>query len=100
MIWPSSTQTEDSGEQHVNSNATFASRASSYVGWAVLLNNVEALLILLDCGYVVATGLAVAGAMARYAVEKLILGMVGLNGETYKGIGSGLGWVGSVIGAG
>lgn len=88
MIWPTSTQSEDGAEQEVNSGATFASRASSYIGWAVLINNIEALLILLDCGYVVATGLAVAGAVARIAVERLILGMVGLNGVTYGGIGS------------
>jgi hypothetical protein len=88
VIWPTSTQSEDGAEQEVNSNATFASRASSYIGWAVLINNIEALLILLNCGYIFATGLAVAGAVARIAVERLILGMVGLNGDAYGGIGA------------
>jgi hypothetical protein len=99
VIWPSSTQ-EDGAEQEVQSNATFASRASSYVSWAVLINNIEALLILLDCGYVVATGLAVAGAVARLVVEKLVLGMVGLNGDAYGGIGSVLNKMAEIIGVG
>ena len=70
------------------------------MGWAVLLNNIEALLILLNCGYLVATGLAVAGALARHAVEKLILGMVDLNGDAQEGIGGILEWIGSVTGIG
>ena len=48
------------------------------MGWAVLLNNVEALLILLDCGYPAATGLALAGAFVRWLVEITILGTVGM----------------------
>lgn len=99
MIWPSSTH-EDGAEQETHSNTTFASRASSYVSWAVLINNIEALLILLDCGYVVATGLAVAGAVARLVVEKLALGMVGLNGDDYGGVGSVLNKIGDIIGVG
>ncbi|KAK2759522.1 sterol homeostasis protein [Arachnomyces sp. PD_36] len=42
----------------------------------VLLNNIEALLILLDCGYVPATALAVAGQLARWSVETAILNLV------------------------
>lgn len=100
VIWPTSTPSEDSAEPQISSNATFASRASSYVGWAVLFNNIEALLILLDCGYLFATGLAVAGAVARYAVEKIILGMVGLNGDAPGGLGSVLSKFGEVVGVG
>lgn len=42
----------------------------------VLLNNIEALFILLDCGYLRAVALAVAGQAARWAVEKIVLGVV------------------------
>lgn len=44
----------------------------------VLLNNIEALYILLDCGYLRAIALAVAGQLARWLVEKLILGLFGI----------------------
>ena len=57
----------------------------------MLLNNIEALLILLDCGYVIATGLAVAGFLARWMVEGWFLSFVGLKGDT--------GPVGDVVGA-
>jgi lipid intermediate transporter len=78
VIWP----TESSEDGAVTSSVpSFASRARSYIGWAVLLNNIEALLILLDCGYVVATSLALAGYAARWLVEGIILGTVGLDGD-------------------
>ncbi|KAK5467385.1 hypothetical protein LTS15_000357 [Exophiala xenobiotica] len=70
VIWPTE------GKQGVSSG--FAFRATSYVGWAVLINNIEALLILLDCGYVTATGLAVSGMLARWAVEGWALSLAGL----------------------
>lgn len=44
----------------------------------VLLNNIEALYILLDCGYLRAVALAVAGQLARWVVEKLVLGIFGI----------------------
>jgi hypothetical protein len=44
----------------------------------VLLNNIEALYILLDCGYLRAVALAVAGQLARWLVEKLVLGLFGI----------------------
>ncbi|OKL57111.1 hypothetical protein UA08_07521 [Talaromyces atroroseus] len=44
----------------------------------VLLNNTEALYILLDCGYLWAVALAVAGQLARWLVEKLILRLFGI----------------------
>ncbi|KAL1976761.1 hypothetical protein VTN31DRAFT_3043 [Thermomyces dupontii] len=44
----------------------------------VLLNNIEALYILLDCGYLRAVALAVAGQLVRWTVEKTILMMFGI----------------------
>ncbi|ORY63091.1 Arv1-like family-domain-containing protein [Pseudomassariella vexata] len=54
--------------------------AARSLGWAVVLNNVEALKILLDCGYPIALVLAAAGAVARWVVGRAILWMVGLQG--------------------
>lgn len=71
VIWP--TSSTDAG-----STGPFASRAASYIGWVVLVNNIEALLILLDCGYLMATGLAVAGMISRFVVEGWLLALVGL----------------------
>lgn len=48
------------------------------VEWVVAVQNLEALRILLECGYVGAAGLVSAGWMARWAVARLILGFVGL----------------------
>ncbi|BCS18051.1 sterol homeostasis protein ARV1 [Aspergillus puulaauensis] len=44
----------------------------------VLLSNIEALYILLGCGYLRAMALAVAGLVARWSVQKVILGAVGV----------------------
>lgn len=52
--------------------------AARSLGWAVVANNVEALKILLDCGYGVAVLLAAAGATARWAVGRGILALAGL----------------------
>lgn len=54
--------------------------AARSLGWAVVANNVEALKILLDCGYVPAAILAAAGAMSRWIVGRSILWAVGLDG--------------------
>lgn len=43
-----------------------------------LLSNVEALYILLGCGYLRAVALAVAGLLARWMVQRVILGAVGI----------------------
>lgn len=53
--------------------------AARSLGWAVVANNVEALAILLDCGYGVAVVLAAAGAVARWLVGRAILWCVGLD---------------------
>ncbi|KAL4751665.1 hypothetical protein BDW72DRAFT_173109 [Aspergillus terricola var. indicus] len=45
----------------------------------VLLSNIEALYILLGCGYPRAMALAVAGLLARWTVQKVILGVVGVD---------------------
>lgn len=98
VIWP--TESAEDGAT-APSKPSFASRARSYVGWAVLLNNIEALLILLDCSYVVATSLALAGYAARWLVEGIILGTVALDGDggpigDLSGLLSrGIGWFGS-----
>ncbi|KGO77699.1 Arv1 protein [Penicillium italicum] len=44
----------------------------------VLLGNIEALYILLGCGYLRAVAVAVAGQIARWAVQRVILGAVGV----------------------
>ncbi|KAF9893804.1 sterol homeostasis protein [Aspergillus nanangensis] len=44
----------------------------------VLLSNIEALYILLGCGYFRAMALAVAGLVARWTVQRVILGAVGV----------------------
>ena len=52
--------------------------AAKSVGWAVVVNNVEALKILLDCGYPMAGLLAGTGALVRLATGWEILRAVGL----------------------
>ncbi|KAI1142235.1 Arv1-like protein [Hypoxylon sp. FL0543] len=63
--------------------------AARSLGWAVVANNVEALKILLDCGYGVALVLAAAGAVARWLVGRAVLWMVGLEGVD-SGVESGV----------
>ena len=84
VIWPTSMSDSDSSSPDANrqSGPNFSFSARGFIGYAVLVNNLEALLILLDCGYVVATGLAVAGGLARWCVEGFLLGMVGLETES------------------
>lgn len=48
------------------------------VSWAVAVQNLEALRILLDCGYIGAGGLVAAGGVVRWVVKSTILGAVGL----------------------
>lgn len=48
------------------------------VEWAVAVQNLEALRILLGCGYLSAAGLVAAGAAARWIVAAVVLGVVGL----------------------
>ena len=52
--------------------------AARSLGWAVVANNVEALKILLDCGYGTAGILATVGALSRWTVGRGILWAVGL----------------------
>lgn len=54
--------------------------AARSLGWAVVANNVEALKILLDCGYGTAAILATVGAISRWLVGRGILWMVALDG--------------------
>jgi lipid intermediate transporter len=85
VIWPTTAEPGSDNSTHSLGGA-FAS-LSSYVGWAVLLNNIEALLILLNCGYVIATGLALAGMLARWFVESWALGLVGLHSPSSRELG-------------
>lgn len=48
------------------------------VAWAVAFQNMEALRILLGCGYLTALGLVAAGGVVRWVVRSVILGAVGL----------------------
>ena len=48
------------------------------VAWAVAVQNMEALRILLGCGYLIAFGLVAAGEMVRWVVRCVILEAVGL----------------------
>ncbi|RDL33700.1 Arv1-like family protein [Venustampulla echinocandica] len=54
--------------------------AARSLGWAVVANNVEALKILLDCGYGTAVILATVGAISRWLVGRGILWVAGLDG--------------------
>ncbi|PVH83343.1 Arv1-like protein, partial [Cadophora sp. DSE1049] len=54
--------------------------AARSLGWAVVANNVEALKILLDCGYGTTAILATVGAISRWMVGRGILWVVGLDG--------------------
>lgn len=56
--------------------------SASAVSWAVIVNNVAALQILLDCGYVGATVLAGVGALCRAVVGWGMLRAVGLQGKS------------------
>jgi len=62
--------------------------AARSLGWAVVANNVEALKILLDCGYGVAALLAMAGALSRWAVGRAVLWAAGLEGVDSGGAAS------------
>ncbi|KAK3943867.1 Arv1-like family-domain-containing protein [Diplogelasinospora grovesii] len=59
--------------------------AARSLGWAVVANNVEALKILLDCGYGVAALLATAGAVSRWVTGRAVLWAVGLEGADAVG---------------
>jgi len=54
--------------------------SASAVSWAVIINNIAALEILLDCGYVRATALCGVGAICRAGVGWFILRAVGIGG--------------------
>jgi len=61
--------------------------AARSLGWAVVANNVEALKILLDCGYGVAALLATVGAASRWAAGRAVMWAAGLQGV--DGVGEG-----------
>lgn len=55
--------------------------AAKSVGWAVVVNNVEALRILLGVGYFWASALALVGALVRAGVGGVVLRWVGVGGN-------------------
>jgi len=57
--------------------------AASAVSWAVIVNNVAALEILMDCGYGQALALVVVGAIARACVAWLVLSSAGLEDSVW-----------------
>ena len=63
--------------------------SASAVSWAVIVNNLAALEILLDCGYMRAGALAVIGAGCRAFVGWTLLKAAGL--DTRQIVGGGLG---------
>lgn len=65
--------------------------AATAVSWAVIVNNIAALEILMDCGYVQAAMLVAIGALCRGLVAWCVLGMVGLGNSSGVGVLEGLG---------
>ena len=51
------------------------------VAWAVAVQNMEALRILMGCGYLTAFSLVAAGGAVKWVVRSLILGIVGLEAK-------------------
>ena len=65
--------------------------AATAVSWAVFVNNVAALEILMDCGYFPATLLVVIAALFRACIAGIVLRAVGLGAAWQSG---GVGWFG------
>ncbi|KAF2092109.1 Arv1-like protein [Saccharata proteae CBS 121410] len=66
--------------------------SATAVSWAVIVNNVAALEILMDCGYLRAGLLVAVGAACRAAVGGVVLRCAGLEGRTgVGGLGLGMG---------
>jgi lipid intermediate transporter len=64
--------------------------AATAVSWAVIVNNVAALEILMDCGYVRAAILAFIGAGCRAMVEWALLNLIGLQDKSASDLGTGM----------
>lgn len=60
--------------------------SASAVSWAVLINNVAALEILLDCGYARSAVLVGIGAMVRGVVGWWVLREAGIGGQGYGAV--------------
>lgn len=67
--------------------------AAKSVGWAVVVNNIEAMRILLDVGYVKASLLAGVGAMVRSLVGGGFLWWTGVESGWEEGIGGWITWL-------
>ena len=64
--------------------------AATAVSWAVIVNNVAALEILMDCGYLRAAVLAFVGAGCRAVVEWCLLRLIGLQDTGASDLGTGM----------
>ena len=78
--------------------------AVTAVSWAVIVNNISALEIMMDCGYAWATVLVAVGAMSRAAMGSLVLGLVGLQDRIWgdlnihsSGIEGWLDWIYRIV---
>ena len=60
--------------------------SASAVNWAVLINNIAALEILMDCGYLKAVILTLVGSFARIAVGNLVLDLFRSRSDSQSGI--------------
>ncbi|KAF2656895.1 Arv1-like protein [Lophiostoma macrostomum CBS 122681] len=72
--------------------------SATAVSWAVIVNNVAALEILMDCGYVQAGLLVAVGAACRAAVGQVVLRAVGLGTGWGSGGDAGVGGLGVLEG--
>lgn len=64
--------------------------SASALSWAVIINNIAALEILLDCGYVRAMGLVGLGALLKWLAGWVILSAAGLRAYGATGVDLGL----------
>jgi len=62
--------------------------SASAVSWAVIVNNIAALEILLDCGVFRAAVVVGIGGMGRWFVGRIMLGVVGLSEGVVGEVGS------------
>ena len=60
--------------------------SASAVSWAVLINNIAALEILMDCGYLRAFVLTLLGSFARTVVGDLVLDLLRYGDSSYNGL--------------
>ena len=60
--------------------------SASAVSWAVIVNNIAALEILLDCGVLRAASVVGLAGLGRWVVGGVVLSIVGLDGSEASGV--------------